>query len=128
MTETKRTRILLVDDDEHVLLVVGDFLAAQGFEVRKAKSGREALGALKSEAPDLILLDVMMPDMDGGDVARAIREDKRRAAIPIVYLTAAVSEEEVIRSGGFIGGERFVSKLSDPQQLLAVITENVRAK
>jgi CheY-like chemotaxis protein len=114
-------RILLVDDDEHVLMSVGDYLAANGYEVIKAAGGREALEQLNRVSPDLILLDVMMPGLDGGEIAQRIRADRRWAGIPIGYLTAAVREKEVEDHGGFIAGEYFISKSSSPGEMLRQI-------
>ena len=126
MSDTARGRILIVDDDKHVLNVTGDFLAAHGYEVLRAASGREALRTLETETVDLILLDVMMPGMDGGDVAQAIRDNRRLQRLPVIYFTAAVDAREVERHGGVIGGEAYVSKLSDPSVLLAAVEKHIR--
>ena len=126
MNEIKAGRILIVDDDKHVLSVTGDFLAAHGYEILRAGSGREALRTLETEAADLILLDIMMPGMDGGDVAQAIRENRHLEGLPVIYFTAAVDAREVERHGGVIGGETYVSKLADPSVLLAAIEKHIR--
>jgi len=73
--DARQTKILLVDDDRHIRIVVKDFLSAKGYEVLTARNGPEALDMLTTVKPDLVLLDIMMPGMDGGDVARIIRSD-----------------------------------------------------
>ena len=114
-------RILLVDDDQHLVITLGDYLTSKGFDVTRALNGREALRALETLKPDLILMDIMMPGMDGGDVAQAIRSNPRLARVPIVYLTAAVSESEVRAHDGLIGGEPFIAKPVDPKELMEQI-------
>ena len=113
-----KKRILLVDDDDHLRRMVGDFLMSEGFDVLQAQNGHEALTQIEASPPDLILLDIMMPRMDGGDVAQRVRDRPGTADIPIIYLTAAVSREEVRRHGGVIGGEQFIAKPVDPEELL----------
>jgi DNA-binding response OmpR family regulator len=116
-----KPQILLVDDDVHILRAVGDFLTANGYNMLFAGSGHEALRVLQAARPDLILLDIMMPDMDGGDVAQAIRERAPTAKVPIIFLTAAVRDDEVKQHGGKIGGEVYVAKTASPSDLLARI-------
>jgi DNA-binding response OmpR family regulator len=106
----RRTAILLVDDDKHLLTTVSDFLSFEGFHVLKASNGKEALAILKTETPDVILLDVMMPGMDGGDVAQAIRAIPALQYVPIIFTTAVVSKAEEREYGGNIGGESFLAK------------------
>jgi DNA-binding response OmpR family regulator len=117
----EKSQILLVDDDAHILRTVGDFLTASGYDVLRAGSGHEALRILQAARPDLVLLDIMMPDMDGGDVAQAIRDRAPTSRVPIIFLTAAVREDEVKQHGGKIGGEVYVAKTAAPSELLARI-------
>jgi CheY-like chemotaxis protein len=113
--------ILLVDDEAAFVELLTLRLEANHYRVITARSGAEALAKAKAEAPDLILLDVMMPGMDGGEVAQAIRQRRNLAAIPIIFLTAAVSDKEAKAWGGKVGGEVFVSKTSDASVLLDAI-------
>lgn len=118
MIDARQTKILLVDDDRHIRIVVKDFLSAKGYEVLTARNGPEALDMLTTVKPDLVLLDIMMPGMDGGDVARIIRSDPDTEDLRIAYLTAAVTEREVQETGGIIGGERYISKSGPPHLLV----------
>ncbi len=121
MIDNEQKQILLVDDDPHIRLAVGDFLAGEGYEVIAAGNGHEALDKLQDVKPDLILLDIMMPGIDGGDVARTIRADPDLRDVPIVYLTAAVTAREVNDTGGVIGGEKYISKSIPPDELIRQI-------
>ena len=110
MTPNARTTVMVVDDDRHLLTTVTDFLQFEGYEVITAANGKEALAALETSHPDIILLDIMMPGMDGGDVAQAIRARPALRDIPIIFATAAVSKSEERLHDGHIGGESFLAK------------------
>jgi len=89
--------------------------------VRTENEGTKALAAAKDFKPDLILLDVMMPDIDGGDVAAIIQADPLLCAVPIVFLTAAVKKEEVEAKGGMVGGFPYIAKPLDLKGVTEVI-------
>ncbi len=95
-SHTPRLRILVVDDEPLLCRMVSVMLKRAGYEIRTANNGTEALNAIADEKPDLITLDVMMPDISGLDVARRLRSDQETASIPIVFVTAldrSVSDE-----------------------------------
>jgi two-component system, OmpR family, response regulator len=110
MAAHARTSIMVVDDDRHLLTTITDFLRFEGFEVMSAGDGMKALLLLKTARPDVILLDVMMPGMDGGEVAQAIRAIPALEHTPIIFTTAVVSKAEERTHGGEIGGEMFLAK------------------
>ncbi len=87
-------RILVVDDDPAVRRLAAHTLTLEGFDVVQASSGKEALDHIDGAPIDLIVLDNSMPDMNGRDVARALREDPRNAGLPILMLSALVSDEQ----------------------------------
>ena len=116
-----KSTILIVDDDQNLLRTIGDFLEVNGFTVVRTNGSAPAMQALQNTRPDLILLDVMMPDKDGGTVAQEIRNDPVRARIPIIFLTAIISKEEARDHAGIIGGESFIAKPVDPDELLREI-------
>ena len=120
MPERTQT-ILLVDDEPHVLRTVGDLLIFKGYDVDTVSSGPEALEYVRKHHPDLILLDIMMPGMDGGEVAQIMRKDDRLATVPIIYLTAVVRDWEVRERAGLIADEVYVAKSAGPAELLAEI-------
>lgn len=117
-----RKRILLVDDELFITRTMQTFLEGTGgFEVRAENHAGKALKAARDFKPDLILLDVVMPDIDGGQVAALIRADDALKGIPIIFLTSLVSRGEVRESGGDIGGFPFIAKPIDPKTVLKVI-------
>ena len=81
-------KILIVDDEPDILFTVAQMLEFSGYEVIKAKDGEECLNKLKETTPDLVLLDIMMPEMSGWDVAAKIKENPKWQDIPIIFLTA----------------------------------------
>ena len=127
MSATAKPCIMLVDDDEHIRMTLGDFLTFEGFEVVLTRSGRDALQKLETVKPDLILLDIMMPGMDGGDVAQALQNHPRWSKIPLIYVTAAVSRKEASAHGGVIGGQLILPKPIDLDELLGHIRRLVPA-
>ncbi len=109
-------RILVVDDEPDLLELVRFNLSQAGFQVTTAASGREALEQLKVSVPDLVVLDLMLPDVSGNDICRQIRSDAALAELPIVMLTA--KSEEVDRVVGFeLGADDYVPKPFSPREL-----------
>src|SRR3954451_17137023 len=96
-------RVLVVDDEEHITELVAMGLGYNGFEVERAATGRAALEAIERRRPDLVVLDVMMPDLDGFEVARRLRRNEGAGShIPIIFLTArdaTADKVEVVRLG-----------------------------
>jgi pilus assembly protein CpaE len=111
-------RILIIDDDLDTLRLVGLLLERQGFEILAADNGSQGLTKAKEEVPDLILLDIMMPDMDGIEVARRMRADSITANIPIVFFTAKTQVEEKV-AGFEAGADDYLSKPVHPKELTA---------
>jgi len=119
--ESKR-RLLLIDDEAAFTRIAKLHLEASGaYEVRVENDGSRALEVAREFCPDLILLDVIMPDVDGGDVGGLIRRDEALSHVPVVYLTAAVSHQELRGESGTIGGRVFIAKPASHRTLLAVI-------
>ena len=109
-------RLLLADDDDNLRLMLEAALRHSGYEVTAVASGREALAAAVTSAPDLLVLDVMMPDLDGFEVCRRLRADGRR--IPVVFLTARDATEDKVR-GLTLGGDDYVVKPFSLDELVA---------
>jgi len=113
-------KILIVDDEEDILDLVDLSLTADGFDVITARSGPEALEKVREEMPDLILLDISMPDMDGYEVMRRLKGDRRTSSIPIIMLTAASDKRDKVRSFS-AGADDYVVKPFDADELTARI-------
>lgn len=121
MTATKK-KILLVDDEVIVTRTLKIFLDGTGaYEVRVENQATKAVQAARQFKPDLILLDVMMPELEGGEVAALLQEDEALKRIPVVFLTALVQRREVRESGGAIGGFPFIAKPIEPQVVVDTI-------
>ncbi len=107
----RRKRILLVDDEASFTRLMKLNLETNGpYEVAVENDPKKALATARSFKPDLIFLDIIMPNTDGGEIAAAIRADRALAKTPIVFLTAVVSKNEVIQRGDVIGGQTFLAK------------------
>ncbi|MDQ7826762.1 MAG: response regulator [Candidatus Eremiobacteraeota bacterium] len=89
--------VLLVDDDEHILRSLEIYLKMEGFRVITANSGKKALEILHESRPDLIVLDIMMPEMDGFEVLGHIKNDPERKTIPVIMLTAKSQDIDVLK-------------------------------
>ena len=109
--------ILVVDDNKDLIYSMKEGLASisKNYDVIGAESGRECLELLKSKSPDLILLDIMMPSMDGWDVCAKIKADKKTEKIPIVFLTAKT--DPISKSMGRLASEDYIEKPFDMSDL-----------
>ena len=117
-------RILIVDDDEMVLMAVNELLNQEGYDVQSASSGSEALKKLEENSYDLIMLDIIMPEMDGFSVCKKIRAKDNCEEIPIVFLSAKSSEAD--KSDGLdAGANLFLSKPISPDKLIEVISQTI---
>jgi two-component system, OmpR family, response regulator len=118
-TETERsTRVLVVDDEENITFLLGSALRHFGFDVTTASTGRQGLDAVRDFEPDLVLLDVMLPDLDGFEVCRRMRQDGER--VPVLFLTARDATEDRVR-GLTLGGDDYVAKPFSLEEVVARI-------
>jgi len=123
----EKKKILVVDDQESFCRLVELNLEETGeYEVRTETKGTKALDSVREFRPDLILLDIMMPDVSGEDVAQRIRSDVTTKDIPIVFLTALVKKNEVADRGGIIGEYPFLAKPVTAEKLIDCIERNIR--
>lgn len=112
-------KILIIDDDVDFSGLVSSSLEKTGkYEVRVENQGSSGVSAARAFKPDLIILDVVMPDLGGPEVAEQMIEDKDLAHIPIIFLTSIVSEEEVKLHDGLIGGRNFIAKTEKIQNII----------
>lgn len=113
-------KILIVDDDIDTLRLVRLMLERQGYEVVEASNGRMAVDIALRDTPDLILLDIMMPDMDGYEVTRLLRDDTHTADIPIIMFTAKTQVDDKLM-GFEVGADDYITKPTQPRELFAHI-------
>ena len=121
-----KSRILIIDDEESLTELVKMNLEATGrYEVRAENKGSLGLVAARQFKPDLILLDLVMPDMGGGEVSGQLQSDEDTKNIPIVFLTAIITEDETAARDGVISGHPVIAKPVTTEQLLHVIEINI---
>lgn len=113
-------RILVVDDEAKLLRAVAVTLREEGYEVATARSGAEALVAVNTSVPDLVVSDIRMPGMDGYQLARALRSNPRTELIPVVFLTAKGERKDRL-AGIRTGVDAYLVKPFDPEELIAVV-------
>ncbi len=118
-------RILVVDDDKQIARLIRSYLEQAGYQVVVAYDGETALHALRREAPDLVVLDLMLPDRDGWDVTRTVRSDPALAATPIIMVTARVEDTDKI-VGLELGADDYVSKPFNPRELVSRVRAVLR--
>ena len=119
------TRVLVVEDDRDIADLVERYLQKAGFSIELLSSGRDALKAIADRTPDLLILDLMLPHVDGLEICRAVRSEPRTAAIPIIMLTARADESERI-VGLEIGADDYVAKPFSPNELVARVRALLR--
>lgn len=117
MQKAQQARILVVDDEPDILNLLEYNLKRAGFQAILAKDGPEAIEAAKANRPDLVLLDIMLPDMEGTEVLRRLKSVEATASIPVIMLTA--KGEEVDKIVGFeLGAEDYITKPFSPRELI----------
>jgi two-component system, OmpR family, alkaline phosphatase synthesis response regulator PhoP len=119
------TRILVVEDDQDIAQLVARYLQKAGFAADVLASGREALATIAARPPDLLILDRMLPQVDGLEICRAVRANDKTAAIPIIMLTARAEESDRI-VGLEIGADDYVAKPFSPNELVARVRALLR--
>jgi DNA-binding NarL/FixJ family response regulator len=118
-------RLLLIDDDPNLILLVKDYLEFRGYEVITAENGREALEVLEQDMPDMIICDVMMPEMDGYQFVNQVRQDERTSWIPILFLSAKGQSQDKIK-GLNIGADVYMVKPFEPEELVAQVEASLK--
>ncbi|MEB3159993.1 MAG: response regulator transcription factor [Synechocystis sp.] len=126
MNQPKEThRLLLVDDDPNLILLVKDYLEFQGYQVTTAGNGREALDILAKETPDMIICDIMMPEMDGYTFIDQVRADSRTSWIPVMFLSAKGQSKDRVK-GLNTGADVYMVKPFEPEELVAQVESSLR--
>ena len=108
-TENQNTNILIVDDEPNILLSLEFLMKKNGFQVFIGRNGKEALETLEQQQIDLIILDIMMPEVDGLEVCRRIRENPKMAGMKVIFLSAKIKQEE-IDAGYAAGADLYITK------------------
>lgn len=115
-------KILIADDEQHILETVAAYLRQEGYQVVTARNGSEAVYSFRHEQPDLVILDVMMPEMDGWQAARLIRKD---SSVPLLFLTARIDDADQI-TGLELGADEYIVKPFSPRVVVAKVRALLR--
>lgn len=125
MKENTQNKLLLIDDDPNLILLVKDYLEFRGYEVLTAENGREGLQILEDHTPDMIICDVMMPEMDGYAFVEQVRQNPRTDWIPILFLSAKGQSQDRVR-GLNIGADVYMVKPFEPEELVAQVESSLK--
>jgi len=120
-----KKKILVIDDTEFMTKLISDVLMNEGYEVVTASNGRQGIEMVRIEKPDLVLLDVVMPDMDGFEVCRILREDEGNNLMPIIMLTAQDNEDDKL-TGLELGADDYITKPFNTRELVSRVRNTLR--
>lgn len=118
-------RVLVVDDDKQIVRLIRSYLEESGYSVLTAYEGETALHIIRREHPDLVILDLMLPEHDGWDITRRVRSDESLAATPIIMLTARVEDTDKI-IGLELGADDYITKPFNPREVVARVRAVLR--
>lgn len=123
----KDAQILVVDDNQENLKVVSNYLKEKSYKIALALNGKSALKILDSNKIDLILLDIMMPEMDGFEVCRILKTKHETKGIPVIFLTARTETDNIVK-GFQIGGVDYITKPFNKEELYARVKNHIQLK
>jgi DNA-binding NarL/FixJ family response regulator len=124
-TSQDRKKLLLIDDDPNLVLLVKDYLEFQGYEVITANNGKEALKILESNLPDMIVCDIMMPEIDGYGFVEELRKNPNTSWIPLLFLSAKGQSQDRIK-GLNLGADFYMVKPFEPEELVAQVESSLK--
>ncbi|MBR8831541.1 MAG: Alkaline phosphatase synthesis transcriptional regulatory protein PhoP [Chroococcopsis gigantea SAG 12.99] len=125
VNKTESKQLLLIDDDPNLILLVKDYLEFRGYQVTTAENGREGLEILEKALPDLIICDVMMPEMDGYAFVEKIRQNNRTNWIPVMFLSAKGQSQDKVK-GLITGADVYMVKPFEPEELVAQVEASLK--
>ncbi len=125
MPENRNSTILVVDDNTDNLRLLAGILGEQQYQVRLARNGSYALATIHKQAPDLVLLDIMMPEMDGFEVCRRLKADEQTAGIPIIFISALGEIDEKVRAFSY-GAVDYITKPFQVEEVLARVKMHLK--
>jgi len=125
--QREHKRLLLIDDDPNLILLVKDYLEFQGYQVITAENGREALDVLEQDIPDMIICDVMMPEMDGYGLVQHVRDNPTTSSIPVLFLSAKGQSQDRVK-GLNTGADAYMVKPFEPEELVAQVEASIKQR
>ena len=124
-TNKETKKLLLIDDDPNLILLVRDYLEFRGYHVRTAENGRDALTILEKDIPDMIICDVMMPEMDGYTFLEQVRQNPRTDWITVMFLSAKGQSQDRVK-GLNLGADVYMVKPFEPEELVAQVESSLK--
>ncbi len=118
MAEKKIKRILCIEDEQEMIELIRLILTRRGFEVKGANGGKEGLEAIRTQRPDLVLLDLMMPDLDGWEVYQQMKADEQMRDIPVIVVTAKAQSIDKVLGLHIAKVDDYIAKPFSPQELM----------
>ena len=115
--DMSKSTILVIDDEKDVLTLMAELLDIRGYDVLTADNGADGFQIAVSERPDIVILDISMPDMDGGQVAEKLKENPQTQNIPLIFLTGLISKDSEVGSNHIVGGNIMFAKPCDIDEL-----------
>jgi DNA-binding response OmpR family regulator len=125
MAKKEKKTILLVDDERDILNSLSSFLKRNGYGILTADNGQEGLRLAKDGKPDLIILDLVLPDIDGSDVAVGLLADPATRKTPLIFLTGVLTQAEQEKYGRIIANRCIIAKPFRPEEILALVKERI---
>ncbi len=120
-----QARILVVDDEQDILMLIAYNLRKEGYQVDTVQSGQKALEIIRNNPPDAVILDLLLPDIDGVEVCRKIRQNRRYSQMPVLMLTARTEDSDIV-TGLEVGADDYITKPFSPAVLLARLRTSLR--
>jgi two-component system, OmpR family, response regulator VicR len=128
MVKSDLKRIICVEDEAEMIDLIRLILSRRGFEVKGANGGKEGLEAIRKDIPDLVLLDLMMPDMDGWEVYQQMKADEKTRDIPVIVVTAKAQSIDKVLGLHIAKVDDYIAKPFSPQELLSSVEKVLNAK
>ncbi len=128
MPKSDLKRIICVEDESEMIDLIRLILSRRGFDVKGANGGKEGLEAIRKELPDLVLLDLMMPDMDGWEVYQQMKADEKTRSIPVIVVTAKAQSIDKVLGLHIAKVDDYIAKPFSPQELLNSVEKVLDAK
>jgi DNA-binding response OmpR family regulator len=121
----RKKLILIIDDEKDILDSLSGFLERNGYEVSAADNGQDGLKLAHDQRPDLVILDLILPDIDGSDIAARLLEDPLTSRIPVIFLTSIMRKSEQEKVGRTAGNRQVVAKPCSPEEILACVKDTI---
>jgi len=122
-----KKKVFIIDDEKDILFSLSAFLQRNGYDVRTSDSGEAGLALIRQERPDLLILDLILPDIDGSEIASRLMDDPLTRDLRVVFLTSVMRKAEQHESGSQIGNRCIIAKPCTSEEILACVRDQIGA-